>query len=98
MLGWYARSASSCDEPVHCPVILWAQGTREEAMRTTRLSKGAFLPDEVTFLGRVLEVSAGADETAEQRERRAARIIANYIAGITDERELAELSRRPLGR
>ncbi|WP_189476338.1 MULTISPECIES: hypothetical protein [unclassified Mesorhizobium] len=67
-------------------------------MPITRLSKGAFLPDEVTFLGRVLELGAGADETEEQRERRALRIIANYMAGITDERELAELSRRPLGR
>ena len=67
-------------------------------MPIARLSKGAFLPDEVTFLGRVLELGAGPDETEDKRERRAARIIANYMAGITDERELAELSRRPLGR
>lgn len=67
-------------------------------MPITRLSKGAFVPDEVSFLGRVLELSAGANETEEQRERRALRIIANYMAGIIDERELTELSRRPLGR
>lgn len=67
-------------------------------MSMTRLSKGAFVPHEVNFLGRVLELSAGANETEEQRERRALRIIASYMAGITDERELTELSRRPLGR
>ncbi|TPI09263.1 hypothetical protein FJW06_26825 [Mesorhizobium sp. B4-1-3] len=67
-------------------------------MPITRLAKDAFTPDEVSFLGRVLEFSAGANETEEQRERRASRIIANYMAGIVDERELAELSRRPLGR
>lgn len=67
-------------------------------MPITRLSKGAFLPDEVNFLGRVLELGAHVNETEEQRERRALRIIANYMAGIIDERELAELSRRPLGR
>ncbi|CDX40734.1 conserved hypothetical protein [Mesorhizobium sp. SOD10] len=67
-------------------------------MPTKRLSKGAFLPEEVSFLSRVLELSAGANETEEQRERRALCIIANYMAGITAERELAELSRRPLGR
>ncbi|MDG4876945.1 hypothetical protein P9273_17770 [Mesorhizobium sp. WSM4935] len=67
-------------------------------MPITRLSKGAFTPDEVSFLGRVLELSASANETEEQRERRALRIIANYMAGIADGRELTELSRRPLGR
>lgn len=67
-------------------------------MPISRLSKGAFTPEEVSFLSRVLQLSAGANETEEQRERRALRVIANYIAGIRDERELIELSRRPLGR
>ncbi|CDX55585.1 conserved hypothetical protein [Mesorhizobium plurifarium] len=64
-------------------------------MPISRLSKGAFTPEELSLLSRVFKPTAAAKETEEQRERRALRIIANYVAGITDERELAELSRKP---
>ncbi|MDX8451197.1 hypothetical protein RFM98_00350 [Mesorhizobium sp. VK9D] len=37
-------------------------------------------------------------QTAEQRDVLASRIIANFMAGITDDEELISLSRRPLSR
>ncbi|SFO68908.1 hypothetical protein SAMN03159463_02695 [Mesorhizobium sp. NFR06] len=60
--------------------------------------RSTFNPDETAMLGRVYQKGAVEGETAEQKEARASRIIANYMAGITDEAELIELSRKPLGR
>ncbi|CDX19550.1 conserved hypothetical protein [Mesorhizobium sp. ORS 3324] len=61
-------------------------------------SRNTFTPAETALFGRVFESGRVAGETEEQKEARASRIIANYMAGITDEAELVELSRRPLGR
>ncbi|TPN79643.1 hypothetical protein FJ987_14425 [Mesorhizobium sp. CU2] len=62
------------------------------------MARNTFTPDEIVMLGRVFDRGSIEGETAEQKEARASRIIANYMAGITDEAELIELSRRPLGR
>jgi hypothetical protein len=91
--GWLSPATGRCVTNMSAGRASF--GPPEAAMPITRLSKGAFTPDEVSFLGRVLELSASANETEEQRERRPLRIIANYMAG---RRELTELSRRPLGR
>ncbi len=71
------------------------EGLEEEAMS---IARNTFTPEETAMLGRVFESGRVADETEVQKEARASRIIANYMAGITDEAELIELSRRPLGR
>ncbi|RUV39771.1 MULTISPECIES: hypothetical protein [unclassified Mesorhizobium] len=60
--------------------------------------KGTFAPAEVELLIRVFESGSVMNETEDQREHTASRIIAAYMAGISDEQELLELSRRPLGR
>jgi hypothetical protein len=65
---------------------------------STASIRNTFTPDETAMFGRVFESGRVADETEEQKEARASRIIANYMAGITDEAELVELSRKPLGR
>jgi hypothetical protein len=70
-------------------------GLEKDAVSIVR---NTFTPDETAMLGRVYENGNIEGETPEQKEARASRIIANYMAGITDEAELIELSRRPLGR
>ena len=60
--------------------------------------RNTFTPDETAMLGRVYANGNVEGENTEQKEARASRIIANYMAGITDEAELIELSRQPLGR
>ncbi|AZO31152.1 MULTISPECIES: hypothetical protein [Mesorhizobium] len=62
------------------------------------ISRNTFTPAETALFGRVFESGRVVGETEEQKEARASRIIANYMAGITDEAELVELSRKPLGR
>lgn len=57
-----------------------------------------FRPVEIELLSRIFAETSVEGESAEDRERRASRIIANYQLGIRDEKELIELSRRPLGR
>ncbi|MCG7508263.1 hypothetical protein [Mesorhizobium retamae] len=57
-----------------------------------------FRPAEIELLSRIFAETAIEGESAEERESRASRIIANYQLGIRDEKELIELSRRPLGR
>ncbi|TGP21786.1 MULTISPECIES: hypothetical protein [unclassified Mesorhizobium] len=64
----------------------------------SNISRNAFTPAETALFGRVFENGRVDGETEEQKEARASRIIANYMAGITDEAELIELSRKPLGR
>ncbi|MEX0955479.1 MAG: hypothetical protein WDZ83_09735 [Rhizobiaceae bacterium] len=66
--------------------------------RTKAIEAGIFGETELDLLSRVLEESAIADETGEEREQRASRIIGYFQAGITDEDELVTLARRPLGR
>ncbi|UCI06531.1 hypothetical protein [Mesorhizobium sp. B1-1-8] len=67
-------------------------------MSIASIARNTFTPEETARLGRVFEAGRVAGETEEQKEARASRIIANYMAGITDEAELLELSRKPLGR
>ncbi|CDX60013.1 conserved hypothetical protein [Mesorhizobium plurifarium] len=59
---------------------------------------GIFDADELELLSRVFNRLKVDNQTAEQREVLASRIIANFMAGITDEDELLALSKRPLGR
>ena len=59
---------------------------------------GVFDAEEIDLFWRVFDATTLPDEGGEDRERRASRIIANYTAGIRDEGELIELSRKPLGR
>jgi len=73
---------------------------REAGMSINRKIKEAsnFTPSEVRFLGRVFEQAKREGDSDANREALASRIIANYMAGITDEAELLALSRQPLGR
>lgn len=59
---------------------------------------GIFTPDEMDFLQRVFNQVSKPGDTDEQREGHASRVIANFQAGIRDEKELISLSRQPLGR
>lgn len=59
---------------------------------------GALKPAELDLLQRVFEQLRLAGQTEEAREAIASRVIANYMAGVTDEDELVSLSRQPLGR
>lgn len=67
-------------------------------MRTKANEAGVFDPAEMALLGRVFDQLKLDDQSAGAREALASRIIANYMAGVTDEAELVSLSRRPLGR
>jgi len=64
----------------------------------SNMSRNTFTTAETALFGRVFESGRVNGETEEQKEARASPIIANYMAGITDEAELVELSRKPLGR
>jgi hypothetical protein len=59
---------------------------------------GTFEPSELDLFGRVLKRLRSHELTEDQRQDLAQRVMANYMAGIIDEDELVELSRRPLGR
>ncbi|MDX8454058.1 hypothetical protein RFM98_14950 [Mesorhizobium sp. VK9D] len=59
---------------------------------------GIFEPADLGLLARVFDLLKFDGQTAEQRDALASRILANFMAGITDEEELISLSRRPLGR
>ncbi|MBB6409104.1 hypothetical protein [Mesorhizobium sangaii] len=59
---------------------------------------GNFTPSEMGLLGRVFDKAKREGDSDASREALASRIIANYMAGITDEAELLALSRQPLGR
>lgn len=65
-------------------------------IRRKATEAGIFDPSELALLGRVFEQLKVNDHHA--REALASRIIANYMAGVTDEAELVSLSRQPLGR
>lgn len=49
-------------------------------------------------LARVYDGLVRPGDSPEKREQLASRIIANYMAGITDSGDLARISARPLGR
>jgi hypothetical protein len=59
---------------------------------------GVFSSSEVALLGRVFDRLKIELQSKERREALASRIIANYMAGITDEDELVSASKLPLGR
>jgi hypothetical protein len=59
---------------------------------------GVFSASEIALFRRVFDRSKVQGEKESDREARASRIIANYMAGIRDEDELASLSKKPLGR
>ena len=59
---------------------------------------GIFDVAELALLARVYDRLRYDEQTADQRQVLASRIIANFMAGITDENELVSLSRLPLGR
>jgi len=59
---------------------------------------GIFDPAKLALLARVYDRLRYDEQTADQRQVLASRIIANFMAGITDENELVSLSRLPLGR
>ena len=59
---------------------------------------GNFTPSEMGLLGRVFDQAKREGDSDASREALASRIIANYMAGITDEAELLAVSRQPLGR
>ena len=59
---------------------------------------GIFDEFELALLGRVFEQLKLDNQSRDAREAIASRIIANYMAGITDEVELVSLSKQPLGR
>ncbi|UVK57559.1 hypothetical protein DBIPINDM_008160 (plasmid) [Mesorhizobium sp. AR02] len=53
---------------------------------------------ELALLGRVFDQMKTPNQSAESQSRLAARIIANFMAGVVDEAELIALSRQPLDR
>ncbi|RWK57742.1 hypothetical protein [Mesorhizobium sp.] len=68
------------------------------AIRRKAEEAGIFDPSELALLGRAFEQLKLEGQSTGQREALASRIIANYMAGVTDETELISLSRQPLGR
>lgn len=59
---------------------------------------GIFEPAELEFLARVFDRLKYEDQTADQLEALASRILANFMASIEGEEELVSLSRLPWGR
>jgi len=59
---------------------------------------GIFDPSELALLARVYERLKVESDSSDRLEGLASRILANYMAGITDEAELVSLSKQPLGR
>ena len=74
--------------------------SREAVLPTSsaRVAGGAFQPMELQMFGRILARLKCNELASTKREDLAQRVMANYMAGITDEDELVEVSRRPLGR
>ena len=67
-------------------------------MQQGREHKGTFGPAELVMFAKVLDRLDIREFGEFDRQAMAHRVIANYMAGITDEDELVELSRRPLGK
>lgn len=59
---------------------------------------GIFSPSDVALLGRVFDKLKDEQQSPDQREALASRLLANYLAGIRDEAELQSVSKLPLGR
>ncbi|MCV0395839.1 MAG: hypothetical protein K5872_06230 [Rhizobiaceae bacterium] len=67
-------------------------------IRELAREKGSFSPEELDLMARAFARAADEVSEAGEREAIASRVLANYLAGIEDEDELAALSRRPLSR
>lgn len=67
-------------------------------LRKKAKDAGVINPGELKMLGEIFDATEGEGESSDAREARASRILSYYLAGITDEKELRELARRPLGR
>ena len=67
-------------------------------IRRKATDAGIFDEFELALLGRVFEQLKLDNQSRDAREAIASRIIANFMAGITDEDELVSLSKQPLGR
>jgi len=67
-------------------------------IRRKATEAGIFNASDLALLGRVYEKLKLDDQLPEERDAVASRIIANYMAGVVDEAELASLSKQPLGR
>jgi len=67
-------------------------------IRRKAVDAGILDPAELALLGRVFAQMKTADQSADSQSRLASRIIANFMAGVTDEAELISLSKQPLGR
>ena len=59
---------------------------------------GIFEPSELALLASVFERLKRDSDSPDRLDGLASRILANYMAGITDEAELFSLSKQPLGR
>ncbi len=59
---------------------------------------GIVQPADLELLGRVFDATSSPEESERDREARASRILAYFMAGINDEGELKTLARQPLGR
>ncbi len=59
---------------------------------------GMVTPEELDLLRRVFNQLSKPGDADEVRSGLASRIIANFQAGIREEKELLSLSRQPLGR
>ncbi|KAA3447152.1 hypothetical protein C7I87_28285 [Mesorhizobium sp. SARCC-RB16n] len=67
-------------------------------IRRKATEAGILEPEELALLGRVFEQVTVNRQSPEALDALASRVIANYMAGVTDEAELVLLSRQPLGR
>lgn len=59
---------------------------------------GVIRPSELELLGRAFDQTGVPGESEREREARASRILAYFLAGIRDEEELCMLAKQPLGR
>ncbi len=67
-------------------------------IRRKATEAGIFNPAELGLLSRVFDQLELDGQSPEVRDGIASRIIANYMAGVTDEVELVSLSKLTLGR
>ncbi len=67
-------------------------------IRRKATEAGILQPSELALLSRVFEQLSLEHQSPNTRDAIASRIIANFMAGLTDEAELVSLSRQALGR
>lgn len=67
-------------------------------LRRKAQEAGVIRPSELELLGRAFDQTRVPGESESEREARASRILAYFLAGITDEEELRTLAKQPLGR